>query len=86
MASSRFLVCVFVLPRPIVRIADLATCIAQEIASHVGAEVIIKATRDRSGLRVFTKDADRIGDIRVAVDTNREDWRNAGVSEIRSAA
>lgn len=86
MASNRFLVCVFVLPRPLVRIADLATCIAQEIASHVGAEVIIKATSDRSGLRIFTTDAGRIDDIRVAVNTNRQDWRSAGVSEIRSAA
>lgn len=84
----RYLVYCFVLPRPLIHSAELALVLGQMIAHHSGFRggVTIKASLDRRALRVFTTSEARVETLRLAIDTNREDWRNAGVTEIRPAA
>ncbi len=84
---SRHLVCCLTLPRPLWRSTELTVFVSQMLAMHSGLRrVTVKATVNRRAVQVFTTSPVRAAILRLAIDTNREDWYAAGIREIKFAA
>lgn len=76
---ARRLVCSF-LPRPL-SLGDIADWLAQMIQMHSGIRVTVETDCVPSAIKVFVNDGDDLATVRTAIDTNRQDWRGAGLEE-----
>lgn len=85
MSPERRLVCSFLLPQSLSP-SDIVDWLAQMITMHSGIKATVETECGLRSIRVFVRKADDVQVVLCAIETNREDWRNAGVSEIRPAA
>lgn len=76
----RVFVCRFSLPNSLQR-ADLVVWIKQMLSMHAGG-IRVHITSEADSLKIFADSEENSKVVRVAVDTNREDWSGAGVEDV----